>query len=267
MTKTNLPIDQLLSLKGKTALITGAARGIGAAIAERYAEAGANLQLLDVNQETLDALAEKLREQYNCKVETFSVDLAKRAEIKSFWKKLEEAPDILVNNAGIYPGRTFDAADQAFVDNMMQVNLGAVIQMCQEFVERRGKKGGVVINMSSIEAKSAFKEDMVIYATSKSGVMTFTKSLAREYAKHGYKINVIVPGGISTPGVVDVAKDALLHWRLGIIGVGIRFAQRVPVGHFGKPDDVARMALVLASPISDYCTGAEFVVDGGFMVA
>ena len=63
MTKTNLPIDQLLSLKGKTALITGAARGIGAAIAERYAEAGANLQLLDVNQETLDALAEKLREQ------------------------------------------------------------------------------------------------------------------------------------------------------------------------------------------------------------
>lgn len=259
--------QELITLQGKRALITGAAMGIGEAIAERYAEAGACLQLIDIEVEKLEKVATRLREQYGTEVDTFCVDLAKRQEIEQFWRAVPVIPNILVNNAGVYQGRTFHSADQDFVDHMMQVNLGAVMQMCHAFIEKRRKKGGVIVNVSSIEAKSAFKSDMAIYAASKSAVLTLTKSLAREYAHEGFKVNVIVPGGVRTPGTAAVARNELRHFHLGIIGVGIRFAQRVPLGHFATPDDIARIALVLATPLSDYLSGTEIVADGGFLVA
>ena len=139
--------------------------------------------------------------------------------------------------------------------------------MCRAFISRRRTAGGTIINFSSIEAKAAFKPDMAIYAASKAAVLTLTRSLASEYSKKGFKINAVTPGGVRTPGTEQVAKKALLHFQLGIIATAIKFAGRLPARHYAWPDDIARVILMLATPMSDYMSGAEVVVDGGFSVA
>jgi 3-oxoacyl-[acyl-carrier protein] reductase len=269
-TKTRIQFDNfdtLLSLKKKTALITGAADGIGAAIAERFAWAGADLILIDINESTLRERAQRLRKLYHVKVDTSFIDLANPEAIMEFWKHCKTVPDILVNNAGIYPPRDFTDSDKEFVDRTMQINLGAVMSMCREMIARRKKEGGVIINMGSIEAKTPFKEDLSIYSVSKAGVLALTRSLAREYASKGFKINALVPGGIVTEGTSEMARGAFLKFRFNLFRDAARFSQRLPVGRVGQPDDIARMALVMAAPISDYMSGAEITIDGGFLTA
>ena len=240
--------------------------GISEAIAARYAEAGARLLLLHIADKQLETVAETLCAAYDVDVATYHVDLAHREEITRFWEQLDITPDILVNNAGAYEGRVFQDTTETYRDNMIQVNFGAVVQMCQEFIRRR-KRRGTIINVSSIEAKAAFKVDMAMYAASKAAVLTLTRSLASEYSRHGFKINSIVPGGVRMRGIEQVARHELSHLHLGIIATAVKFAQRLPLGHYADPDDVARVALMLASPMSDYMSGSEVVVDGGFLVA
>jgi NAD(P)-dependent dehydrogenase (short-subunit alcohol dehydrogenase family) len=259
-----IPLEQLISLRGKRALITGAAAGMGKAIARRFAEAGADLELVDIDATALPCASEELSAS-QVKVNCHVVDLAQKSQIDELWAGLNgSAPDILVNNAGIYPFRRFLDLDEAFFHRVMEINLFSVGWMCQHMIAQRGKLGGVIINIGSIEGMCAFKEDVAHYSVSKAGVIALTRALAKEHAKDGFRVNAILPGGILTDGTKAAAKR-VLRLELGLVKTAFEFGQRLPVGRLGQPDEVARMALVLASDLASYVHGASIPVDGGFL--
>jgi NAD(P)-dependent dehydrogenase (short-subunit alcohol dehydrogenase family) len=259
-------ILDLVSLKGKRALITGSAAGIGKAIAFRFAEAGATLELLDINEEMLRNTKSELA-QFDVEINSHRIDLSKRDEIVGLWEKLSKRePDILVNNAGIYPFKNFLEIDDSFLKKVMKINFYSVFWMCQHMIRGRMGKGGVIINIGSIEAILPFKEELTHYNSSKAGVIALTRSLAKDYGKKGFRINAIIPGGIITPGTKSAAKE-ILKLNFGLVKTGINFKRRLPLGKFGQPDEVALMALVLASDLSSYVHGSLIPVDGGFLSA
>jgi NAD(P)-dependent dehydrogenase (short-subunit alcohol dehydrogenase family) len=260
------PLSELVSLKGKTALITGAAVGIGRAMAFRFAEAGAALELVDANKEGLRKTKGELS-QFGSTASIHRVDLSRKEEIDALWDHLDgEEPDILVNNAGIFPFKKFLEVDEAFLGKVMDINLNSVFWMCQHMIGQRGKRGGVIINVGSIEALLPFEKDLVHYNVSKIGVIGLTRALAKEYGAAGFRVNVLLPGGIVTPGTKAVAKE-ILKFQVGLLKTGYDFKARLPLNRAGQPDEVARMALVLASDLSSYVHGAMVPVDGGFLSA
>jgi NAD(P)-dependent dehydrogenase (short-subunit alcohol dehydrogenase family) len=260
------PLSELVSLNGKRALITGSAAGIGKAMAYRFAEADAHLELVDIDKKGLSATRKELS-QFNHEVNIHKVDISIKEEIDSLWEELSgREPDILVNNAGIYPFRNFLEVDKAFFKKVMDINLQSAFLMCQHMIKRRLKRGGVIINVGSIEALLPFAEDLVPYNISKTGVIALTRALAKEYGKHGFRINVIIPGGIVTPGTKAVAKE-ISQFKFGLLKTGLEFKVRLPLNRGGQPDEVARVALFLASDLASYVHGALVPVDGGFLSA
>jgi 3-oxoacyl-[acyl-carrier protein] reductase len=266
MGESTRSIADLFSLEGKRALVTGSAAGIGKAIAARFAEAGADLELADIDHSRLESTADELLGSGR-RVNVHTLDLSDRTQRAALWERLgDPAPDVLVNNAGIYPFKDFLDVDEALYEKVLAINLSAVYWMCQEMIGRRIKQGGVIINIGSIEAVIPFKEDLAHYSVSKAGVIALTRALAKEHAKDNFRINALLPGGILTEGTKGAARG-LLRGRFGLIKSGIEFRQRLPIGRMGKPDEVARMAVVLASDASSYVHGAAIPVDGGFLAA
>ena len=258
------PLSELISLEGKTALITGSAVGIGRAMAYRFAEAGADLELVDMNKKGLGLVRNELS-RLGLEIDIYKIDLSKEEEIRTLWEELSgKEPDILVNNAGIYPFKNFLEIDDAFLSKVLAINLKSAFLMCQHMIRRRLKRGGVIINISSIEAILPFAEDLVPYDISKIGVIAMTRALAKQYGRNGFRINVIIPGGITTPGTKAVAKD-ISRFNVSLVKTGVQFATRLPLRRGGQPDEVACIAVVLASDLSSYVHGALIPVDGGFL--
>jgi NAD(P)-dependent dehydrogenase (short-subunit alcohol dehydrogenase family) len=237
------PLSELISLEGRRAIITGAASGIGRAIAMRFAEAGAELVLIDVDMDGLRSLELEIRG--DTAADLHRVDLSNKAEIDSFWKSLKgRSPDILVNNAGIYPFKDFLDIDEEFLRRVMDINLDSVLWMSQQIIQRRIDQGGVIINVASIEAILPFMDHLSHYGASKAGVIALSRGLARDYGRKGFRV-----------------------LNLGLVMSGLEFRQRLPLRRAGKPDEIALIALVLASDLSSYVQGAVIPVDGGFLSA
>jgi NAD(P)-dependent dehydrogenase (short-subunit alcohol dehydrogenase family) len=257
---------ELISLKGKKVMITGCARGIGEAIAYRIGEAGADMDLVDIDEKCMQELKAGLL-QFKTSINVYRIDLSKKTEIDSLWNSLSgKEPDILINNAGIFPFQDFVELDEATLTKISDINLNAVVWMCQQMIKRRGDRGGVIVNISTIEAVLPFAAGLVPYGVSKAGVIALTRSLAKEYGRLGFRINVILPGGINTPGTRDVAAE---FEKLNIkpLRLGLDFMRRIPMGRNGQPDEVARVVLFLSSDLSGYIHGALVPVDGGFLSA
>jgi len=247
-------------------LITGSAVGIGRAMAYRFAEAGADLDLVDMNIKGLGLVKKELA-RFESEIDIHKVDLAREEEIDALWEALNgKEPDILVNNAGIYPFKNFLEVDDAFLKKVIDINLRSALLMCQYMIRKRLKRGGVIINIGSIEAIVPIAEDLIPYDISKTGVIALTKALAKQYGRNGFRINVILPGGITTPGTKAVAKE-VARFKTGPLKTGIELAMRLPLRRGGQPDEVARIAVVLASDLSSYVHGALIPVDGGFLSA
>ncbi|HHV55901.1 MAG TPA: SDR family oxidoreductase [Firmicutes bacterium] len=278
----------MVSLAGRRVLITGAASGIGQAMACRFAEAGAALILVDRDRHRLEQVARLISTQDSPTpaagaattlvpaptapgpspaITTYVLDLAATNEITRFWQSLpdEQLPDTLINNAGIYPMRDFLQTDEALLRRTLSVNLEAVLWMCQKFVARRLNRGGVIINVSSIEAVLPFKSDMIPYTVSKAGVIALTRGLARDYGRRGFRVNAILPGAIRTPGTKALVRLALRKLKVDLWRTGYHFQNRLALGRWGDPDEVARVALFLASDLASYVQGALIPVDGGFL--
>ena len=257
-------LSELLSLKGRKALITGAASGIGRATALRFAEAGADLELVDIDEFGLNE-TKALAEEFGVEVNIHRVDLSRKIEIDALWEALKgREPDILVNNAGVYWFKDFTEVDEEFYERVMEINLHSVFWMCQHFIRARKDRGGVIINVSSIEAFLPFAKGLVHYDTAKLGVVALTRAIAREYGKK-IRANVVVPGGIETEGVKKLKKEAIMKFDMEKIGISFNFNARLPMGRFGQPDEVARVMLFLASDLASYVNGAVISVDGGFL--
>ena len=256
-------LAELISLDGRRAIITGAASGIGRAMALRFAEAGAGLVLVDVDMEGLRSLEAELEGVTS--PELHRVDLSDKSEIDQFWESQEGGPpDTLVNNAGIYPFKDFLELDEEFLKRVMDINFNSVLWMSQQMIRRRIDQGGVIVNVASIEALLPLMKDLSHYGASKAGVIALTRGLAKDFGRKGFRVNVLVPGGILTRGTKGVAKS-IAKLNLGLIKSGLEFQQRLPLGRLGKPDEVALMAVVLASDLSSYVQGALIPVDGGFL--
>lgn len=265
MTSANDSLSKLLSLSGKTALITGAANGIGRQSAERFAEAGAHLQLVDIDEAGLERAAEDLKESYSVHVTTHVVNLGDTEAIAQLWDSLRDLPDILVNNAAIFGPKKLKDIDNDTYEKTMNINTRSVVMMCREMIVRRGKSAGTIVNVSSIESIKAMTYDMLLYGASKAAVTAMSRALVKDYGKAGWKINTICPGGVSTPGARKVGIEAIKHLDFSFLQTSFKFSMRMPTKGIGQPDDIARAILWLATPMSDYINGAEIVVDGGFL--
>jgi 2-hydroxycyclohexanecarboxyl-CoA dehydrogenase len=242
-----------MSLEGKIAVVTGAARGLGRAISQRLAEDGVHVSAWDLNlegaQETATMLHEMGVQAIACKADTSSAkDIA--AAVERTHEEMGKV-SILVNNAALSPFCKFEDLTEEAWDSLMAINLKGPFLCCKAIIPDMEAAGwGRIINISSSSAQTG-ANGMAHYVASKGGVIGFTKALALEYAERGITVNNVPPNFIDTEGLraapVDVAA----------------FAQTTPMKRTGKPRNIAAAVAFLASEDADYITGLTLGVNGG----
>jgi 2-deoxy-D-gluconate 3-dehydrogenase len=253
------PVLDLFRVDGRVALVTGASRGLGAAMATALADAGAAVALHATAQPATDT-AECIRRTSGRRTELLTADLA-----------LEESPerlvaetlerfgrlDILVNNAGIIRREPAASHADAFWDEVLAVNLTSVFRLSRaagrQMLERG--EGGKIVNIASL---LSFQGGITVpgYAAAKGGVMQLTKALANEWAAHRINVNAIAPGYMATDNTAALRSDPVRSRQI---------AERIPAGRWGTPHDLAGAVVFLSSSASDYVHGHVLVVDGGWM--
>ena len=247
-----------MKLNGKVAIVTGGARGIGLAIAKRYVAEGAKVVIADVDVAAGEAAARALGAA--CRFKAADVGDGQQAQsLVAFAFEAFGALDILVNNAGIVHTADFLDLEEADFDRVLRVNLKGAFLTGQAAARRMveqvkaGRAPGTIVNMSSINAVVA-SPNLAAYCVSKGGIAQLTKVMALSLAPHGIRVNAIGPGSIMTDILKSVATDREAKRRL---------LARTPLGRIGEPDEIAAIALFLASEDARYVTGQTVYADGG----
>ncbi|MFT6111258.1 MAG: 3-oxoacyl-[acyl-carrier protein] reductase [Bacteroidia bacterium] len=246
-------------LENKTAIITGASRGIGKGIAEKYAEQGCNIAFSFASSvDKAKALEEELSSKYGVKVKGFQ---SNAADFDSSQKLVDDVVaefgriDILINNAGITRDNLLMRMSEDQWDEVMNVNLKSVFNLTKASLRTFLKqKSGSIINMSSVVGVMG-NAGQGNYAASKAGIIGFSKSMAKELGSRNIRCNVITPGFIETEMTADLGEDALKKWTDGI-----------PLKRGGTPDDVANACIYLGSDMSTYVSGQVLSVCGGMLM-
>lgn len=241
-------------LEGKVALVTGAGRGMGQAIAERLAAEGVRVAVTDLDGPAAAGVAGRLDGAYAVRVDVTDGDSVGQGveEVTSALGPI----DILVNNAGWDRMAPFLDTDEALWDRLLAINLKGVLHTCKAvvpgMVERRA---GRIVNVSSDAARVGSSGEAV-YSAAKAGIIGFTKTLAREVARHGITVNVICPGPTDTPlleELVGAGNERLIE----------SLKRGIPLGRLGRPEDVAGPVAFLASDDAAFITGQTLSVSGG----
>jgi glucose 1-dehydrogenase len=247
-----------MRLEGKKALVTGSSKGIGQAIAIRYAEEGADV-IVNYNsdpkgaEETVAQIQAAGRRAVAIRGDLGAV-ASVQALVEQGWEALGGL-DVLVNNAGVESHAPFWEVTERDYDKVLNINLKGVFFATQTFVNklRTAGRGGKVINVSSVHEELPFP-NFAAYCASKGGLKMLTRNLAIELGPLGITINSIAPGAIETPINAKLLNDP---------GKLAALTAQIPLGRLGKTNDIAGLAVFLASSDSDYATGATFTVDGG----
>jgi NAD(P)-dependent dehydrogenase (short-subunit alcohol dehydrogenase family) len=250
-----------VQLPGKVALVTGAGRGIGRAIALGLAQAGTRVAVNDINPDTAERTAREIRDGGGEAV-AFAADVANKLAVHTMingclerWGRL----DILVNNAGVEPKASILTMDEYDWDRTLAVNLKGAF-LCSQFAGRamREQGGGVIVNIASIGGHKIPLKDRAAYCASKAGLVGFTRECAREFAAYGIRVNAICPGVIETEMTAQLRQDPeqMRKWL-----------EDIPQGRLGTPEDVVGLVLFLCSEAAAYITGQAIHVDGGKVMA
>ena len=253
-------LESLFSVSGKTAIITGASRGIGRAGAIALSGAGANVVLVGRDEQALKE-TEGAIQANNKSARTYCAgadvkDPARMMEIVTTTIQRFGTIDILVNNAGII--RRAPAADYSAHDwyEVIDTNLNSVFSWAQAVGKVMIEQGsGKIINLASLLSFQG-GVNVAAYTASKGAVMQLTKELSNEWAKYGVQVNAIAPGYIETNATAALSSDSKRKEQI---------LSRIPAGRWGEPEDIQGAILYLASPASDYVTGTVLVVDGGWL--
>jgi NAD(P)-dependent dehydrogenase (short-subunit alcohol dehydrogenase family) len=257
-------VQDLISLNGRVAVVTGAARGIGRAIARRLAEAGALVVVGDIDEAGAKAAAEAL----GGRAIGARVDVIDEASIIALADTAVSAfghLDIWVNNAGIFPGSPSVDFLAEMWDRVQDVNLRGTFLGAREAARRmiaQGPNGGVIINVASVSGYRG-RPGLAAYVASKHGVVGLTKSLGVELGQHNIRVLGVAPTGVSTPGIAERKAGATGAELARIEDLEKKVGAALPLGRLGVPDDIARVALFCASDLSMLMTGSIVQVDAG----
>jgi glucose 1-dehydrogenase len=248
----------MAGLQGKIALVTGAAQGIGLAIATRFVADGATVVVADRNREAGEAAAAKLGKSAQFQAcDVGDADAVKALVAQAL--KTNGRLDVLVNNAAIIDTAPFLDLDLATFDEVMTVNLRSYFVLGQAVARQMvaqvtaGGVPGAIVNMSSVNDHFALP-DHVAYTVAKGGVRQLTRAMAVALAPHGIRVNAIGPGSILTPLLANVVTDEAAKRKI---------LSRTPLGRIGAPQEVAAIAAFLAGPDASYITGETIYCDGG----
>ncbi len=243
-----------MRLKGKTALITGAASGIGLATAKRFIEEGAIVAACDYNEEALKAAKRELGDAYRI----YKMDVSKHDEVGKtvdvIISELEKI-DILINNAGITRDNFLVKMSESDFDAVIEVNLKGVYNVTQAVVKSMmERKSGVILSTSSVVGVYG-NIGQTNYVASKAGVIGMTKTWAKEFARYGIRVNAVAPGFVKTPMTAKVPQKVIDYMN-----------SKTPLGRMGEAEEVANAYLFLASDEASFITGQVLGVDGGLVI-
>lgn len=251
--------SQLFSLEGKTALVTGGAQGIGKVVAGYLAAAGANIAILDLQEEKAQQTATELATEYGIKTAAFAVDVTNETQVA---KTIQVAAlqlgelDLLFNNAGIVLHKpALDVTAQEWT-KVIDVNLNGVFIVAQAFARYlvSNNRKGSIVNTASMSANIVnYPQPQASYNTSKAGVVHMTKSLAVEWAPYGIRVNCISPGYIFTELTCHVNQEWQDYW-----------VEQTPFRRMGKPEELAGAVIYLLSNAASFTSGSELIIDGCF---
>ncbi|HYM15306.1 MAG TPA: glucose 1-dehydrogenase [Dehalococcoidia bacterium] len=252
-----------MRLEGKTALITGAGSGMGRVAAILFAREGANVIATDVNRWGLDETQALVDEHAQGAILALAGDVTSPADVEQWVHAGVErfgALHVLYNNAGVFPDadRSVLEFDEETFRHVIDVNLKGVMLCCKYAIPQIVRAGGgSVINVASFVALMGCTVPQDAYTASKGAVLALTKSLAVQFGRDHVRVNAICPGPILTPLLADLFPNE---------DERLKRLNRIPLGRFGLPEDIANAALFLASDESTWMTGSEFVVDGGISI-
>jgi NAD(P)-dependent dehydrogenase (short-subunit alcohol dehydrogenase family) len=249
-----MEVERPFRLDGKTALVTGAGRGIGRAVALALAAAGAELVLVSRTPSQLEEVAREIKENGG-RAQVLTLDVTDSAAVRRAVADLG-ALDILVNNAGLNRPQPFLEVDEDTLDRLLTLNVRAAFLVAQASARRMVAQGeGVIINMSSQMGHVGSERDRTVYVMTKHAIEGLTKAMAVELAPKGVRVVSIAPTFIDTPLVRPFFNDPTFRkWVL----------DRIPMGRLGTVEEVADAVVFLASPAAALVTGSSLLVDGGW---
>lgn len=245
----------------KVVVVTGSARGIGRRIAERFYAAGAKVALCSISKTGKEELMQEIAGDDRSRIMALSADVSRPEEVAAFLQAVVDAfgtIDVLVNNAGIYSKEDTCEVTEERYDKVMDANLKSVFFACQWFFKHHLAAGttGNVVNIASVSSVT-YVPDNALYNVSKAGVVTLTKTFARDMGKHGIRVNAVGPGSIPTD--LNAALYANPQKE-------IELCNKIPLGRRGTKDDIANCVLFLASEESSYLTGQVIYAEGGWLL-
>lgn len=247
-----------LNLRGKTAIVTGGSRGLGAQICARLAQEGANILLTyNTNRDKAEAVAEDLTRRFDVRAIALRADVSEEEDVRALFRSAADAyggTQILVNNAGVCPISMIKDTSLDTWNHVMSVNLNGVFLACREMVNHVIARGtsASIINIASATAYIGSKNGKTHYAASKGAVISFTVSLAKEAAASGIRVNAVAPGIMHTDMTAELLERDLEYYN-----------RQIPIGRIARLEETAAAVAFLAGDASSYLTGSVIDVSGG----
>lgn len=257
-----ISIEELFSLKGHTAIVTGGSRGIGRKVSDYLAAAGANVAIIGTRSDTAEKAAEEIASEFGVRTAGIACNVANRKEVVAMVDRVEALlgiPDLLLNNAGVSDNGPSETLSEEDWRHTIDINLTGAFFVMQAFAKKLLDQGhpGSIVNVASMCAHiTCTPQREAAYNASKAGLLHLAKSLAVEWATKGIRVNCISPGYIMTDMTAGITSPEMMKIWLGL----------TPAGRLGREEELAGAVIYLMSGASTFTTGSEIVIDGAYTV-